>query len=151
MSDPHQPPTPVRPQHLGRALYTLQSVVVATVLGSLLAAVVVVCLNYRSLGSPALARKTAIAGSLVYTLFIASTALLPDSLLIGFMMILVQGFLSYLIANQLQGRAIRYHVAQGGETHSVFRAAAVGILTVFAILFLVVFALTLFQVGNPSG
>ncbi len=150
MSDPYEPPQS-NTSRAGQSapLYSLHGVVVATVLGSLAAAVVVVCLNYLSLGSPALARKTVLAGGAVYLLVIGLTALLPESLLIGFIMVVVQAVLGYLLANQLQGTAIRYHAANGGRLHSNFRAAGIGLLTGFAIMFVVVFAVSLFQLGTP--
>jgi hypothetical protein len=151
MDDPYQPPTSETAQQGKLApLYTLHGVVVATVLGSLAAAVVIVCLNYLSLGSTALARKTAVAGTAAYLLIIGFTALLPESLVVGLIMILVQAALSYLLANQLQGKAIRYHVAKGGRVHSSFRAAGIGLLTGFAIMFAVVLVATVFQLGSPA-
>lgn len=148
MNDPYRPPTSdTTEQRQAAPLYTLHGVVVGTVLGSLAAAVVIVCLNYLSLGSPALAKKTAIGGAVVYLLVIGFTTLLPESLLVGSIMIVVQAALGYLLARQLQGNAIRYHVARGGKVHSSFRAAGIGLLTGFAIMFVVVFAATLLQVG----
>ena len=149
--DPYQPPTSrTTPEAKTAPLYTLHGVVVATILGSLAAAVVVVCLNYLSLGSSGLAKKTALAGAAVYLLIIGFTALLPESLVIGSIMIVVQAALGYLLANQLQGGAIRYHVAQGGPVHSNFRAAGIGLLTGFVIMFAVVFVATLFQLGGDG-
>ena len=151
-NDPYQPPTSrTRSQGNAAPLYTLHGVVVATILGSLAAAVVIVCLNYLSLGSSSLAKKTALAGAATYLLVIGLTSLLPESLLIGSIMIVVQAVLGYLLANQLQGGAIRYHVAQGGRVHSNFRAAGIGLLTGFVIMFAVVFVATLFQVGGAGG
>ena len=144
MSDPSQPPSSEPAQPVA-PLYTLHGVVVATVLGSLAAAVVVVCLNYLSLGSPGLARKTAIAGAIVYVLVIGLTALLPESLALASAMIVVQALLGYAFANALQGSAIRYHAAQGSPLHSNFRAAGVGLLTGVAIMFLLLFVLAVLQ------
>jgi hypothetical protein len=152
MNDPYQPPTSdITRQGQSATLYSLQGVVVGTVLGSLAAAVVILCLNYLNLGSPGLAKKTALLGTVVYLLVIGFTALLPESMLIGIIMILVQAALGYLLANQLQGTAIRYHMAHGGKLHSNIRAAGMGLLTGFAIMFLVVFAVTVFQLGVPGA
>ena len=151
-NDPYEPPNSrTTPQGNTAPLYTLHGVVVATVLGSLAAAVVIVCLNYLSLGSASLAKKTALAGTAVYLLIIGLTALLPESLIVGSVMIVVQAALGYLLANQLQGSAIRYHVAQGRRVHSNFRAAGIGLLTGLVIMFAVVIVATLFQVGTGSG
>jgi len=134
-----------------QALYTLHGVVVATVLGSLAAAVVIVCLNYWKLGAQALARKVAIAGGALYLLVIGLSSLLPGSLEVGLAMVAVQAGLGYALANQLQGSTIRYHVANGGRAHSNFRAAGVGLGTGFAIFFVAIFVLALFQVGAPAA
>ncbi len=151
-NDPYQPPSSrTTPQGSTAPLYTLHGVVVATILGSLAAAVVIVCLNYLSLGSPSLAKKTALAGAAAYLLIIGLSALLPESMVIGAIMIVVQALIGYLLANQLQGRAIRYHVAQGGRVHSNFRAAGVGLLTGLVIMFTVVFVATLAQIGGAGG
>lgn len=151
-NDHYQPPASRTTQQGQVApLYTLHGVVVGTILGSLAAAVVIVCLNYLSLGSPGLAKKTALAGGLVYLLIIGFTALLPESLVIGSIMIVVQALLGYLLANQLQGQAIRYHVTRGGKVHSNFRAAGIGLLTGFAIMFAVVLVATLFQLGGAGS
>lgn len=151
MSDPYQPPS-TNPAQPVAPLYTLHGVVVATVLGSLAAAVVVVCLNYLSLGSPALARKTAISGACVYLVVIGLTALLPQSLALAAAMIVVQALLGYALANALQGTAIRYHTAQGSPLHSNLRAAGVGLLTGFAIMFFMMFVIAVVQIvtGAPT-
>ena len=93
----------------------------------------------RSCSAP----SAALGGSMAYLLIIGFTALLPESLVIGTIMIVGQAALGYLLANQLQGTAIRYHLARGGKAHSNFRAAGIGLLTGFAIMFAVVLVATL--------
>jgi hypothetical protein len=135
MSDPYQPPSSNLQRAHQPALYSLHGIVIATILGSLAAAVVLMFLNYRSLNSPALARKTALGGSVAYLVLIGLAALLPDSMLIGGLFIVVQTLLAFFAAQQLQGKAIAYHREQGGAIHSNWRAAGVAMLTGLGILF----------------
>ncbi|HEY5681167.1 MAG TPA: hypothetical protein VIS55_13945 [Pseudomonadales bacterium] len=131
-------PTPIRPQPSDAdlpALYPLTGVVLATVLGSFIAAVVVVYLNYRSLGSTALARKAVIGGLVVYAGLLGLTVVLPRETYMSIIFIGVQAGLAYVVANALQGDAIAYHVSRGGPIHSLLRAAGVGLLTGLAVLF----------------
>jgi len=144
MSDPYQPPSSNVQRSRQTPLYSLHGIVVATVLGSLAAAVVILYLNYRNLGSPALAQKTAVGGFFAYLLLIGIAALLPDSMLIGGVFIVIQTSIAYFAANQLQGNAINYHREQGRAMYSSFRAAGVGLLTGLAILFVFVLVGTLF-------
>lgn len=142
MSDP----TPIRPGPTdgGRpALYSLNGVVLATILGSFIAAVVLVYLNYKTLGSAALARKAVIGGLLIYVVLLGITMVLPREPYVSVLFIFVQSGLAYAIANTLQGEAIRYHVSSGGPTYSLLRAAGVGLLTGIAVLFALLAVTTL--------
>jgi hypothetical protein len=136
MSDPYQPPSSKIQQAQQPTLYSVQGIVVATVLGSLAAAVVILYLNYRSLNSQRLAEKTALGGALVYLLLIGTAAFLPDVVLLGGLFIVIQTAVAYFAASRLQGGAIAYHREHGGALHSNLRAAGVGLLTALGILFL---------------
>jgi hypothetical protein len=138
MSDPYEPPSSKIQPARQPVLYSLQGVVIATILGSLAAAVVILYLNYRSLNSRKLAEKTAIGGTVVYLLLIGTAALLPDAVLLGGLFILIQTAVAYFAASQLQGTAIAYHRERGGAMQSNLRAAGVGLLTALAILFVFV-------------
>ena len=143
-------PTPIRPQPSDSdrpALYPLAGVVLATVLGSFIAAVVVVYLNYRALGSSALARKAVIGGLVIYVGLLTLTVVLPREPYMSVIFISVQAGLAYAVANALQGDAIRYHVSRGGPMHSMLRAAGVGLLTGLAVLFALLTATALI-LGN---
>ena len=109
MSDPYQPPTSNTQQVGQPALYSLQGIIVATILGSLAAAVVILYLNYRSLNAQSLAQKTAVGGIIFYLLLIGVAALLPDSMLLSGVFIVVQTAVAYMVAHRLQGTAIAYH------------------------------------------
>lgn len=124
----------------GPALYSVHGMVVAAVLGSFAAAVVLVVLNYRALGSVALARKAAWAGALIYLALLPAAALVPPAW--GLMSVPVaQGLLAGLLGNSLQGDAIRYHLAGGGTMHSNFRAAGIAIVVACAIFGILVLTL----------
>lgn len=150
MTDPYEPPSSNVQRARRAPLYSLQGVVIATVLGSLAAAVVILFLNYLSLNSPALARKAAIGGSVVYLALIGIAALLPDSMWLGGLFILVQTSLAYFAASRLQGSAIAYHRSQGWAMHSNLRAAGVGILTGLTILLVFLLLGTLFAVATAD-
>jgi hypothetical protein len=147
MSDP----TPIRQQPSGAGLpplYPLPGIVLATVLGSFIAAVVLVYLNYRALGSRALARKAVIGGLVIYVSLLGLTVVLPRETYMSLLFIAVQSGLAYAIANTLQGDAIRYHVSRGGAMHSMFRAAGVGLLTGLAVLLALLTATALILGSN---
>jgi hypothetical protein len=148
MSDPYQPPSSKIQQGHQPILYSLQGIVVATVLGSLAAAVVILYLNYRSLNSQSLAEKTAIGGIVVYLLLIGIAAFLPDSMLLGGVFIVIQTSLAYFAASALQGSAITYHRERNGAMHSNLRAAGVGLLTGVAIVIVFLVLGTLLAVLN---
>jgi hypothetical protein len=147
MSDPYQPPTSKIQQAHQPILYSLQAIVVATILGSLAAAVVILYLNYRSLNSQSLAEKTAIGGIVVYVLLIGIAAFLPDSMLLGGVFVVIQTSLAYFAASALQGSAIAYHRERNGAMHSNLRAAGVGVLTGIAIFIVFLVLGTLLAIG----
>ena len=148
MSDPYQPPTSNTQQVGQRALYSLQGIIVATILGSLAAAVVILYLNYRSLNAQSLAQKAAVGGIIFYLLLIGVAALLPDSMLLSGVFIVVQTAVAYLAAHRLQGTAIAYHRQRGGTMYSNFRAAGVGLLTGIAIICALVILGTILAVAT---
>jgi hypothetical protein len=150
MSDPYQPPSSKIQQAPQPVLYSLHGIVIATVLGSLAAAVVILYLNYRSLNSRALAEKTAIGGIVVYVLLIGIAAFLPDSMMLGGLFIVIQTSLAYFAARALQGNAIAYHRERNGLMHSNFRAAGVGLLTGLAVIFVFLVLGTLLAVTTAG-
>jgi hypothetical protein len=133
-------------------VYTLHGVVIATLLGSVAGAVAILCLNYISFNRPKLARKTAIAGFIVFVILDVITATTTGSITFGsvqwltiyFAITLGQIILAYAIAKQLQGQTIKYHLNNGGSQHSSFRAAGVGLITAFALVFVSVFLSIIF-------
>jgi len=150
MTDPYEPPSSNVQQAHQPILYSLQGVVIATILGSLAAAVVILVLNYRSLNSAQLARKTAIGGTVIYLLLIGIAALVPDTMWLGAVFIVVQTSLAYFAASRLQGSAIAYHRKRGSAMYSNFRAAGVGLLTGVALLFVFLLLGTLFAVATGT-
>lgn len=147
-------PNPYRPPHAnlqsGAVLYSVQGIVIATIIGSLAAAVAMLWLNYRNLNAPALADKTAIVGMAVYLLLIAVGAMLPETLVLALLLMGLQAAIAYFAATALQGPAIRYHREQGGMMHSNFRAAGIGLLVGLAIMIVILLLATLVTVIAPA-
>lgn len=128
MSDPYQPPTSeLRRAREGR-LYSVQGIVIASILGSLAAGVVMLYWNYRTLGRTQLAQRWALWGAGIYTVLILITTLLPNTGILVLVYNVFQAIVAYFLASQLQGAAITYHQSQGGSMHSNMRAAGVGFL-----------------------
>jgi hypothetical protein len=150
MSDPYQPPSSNVHNAKQATLYSLQGIVVATLLGSLAAGVVILYLNYRSLGSRALAEKMAIGGIVVYLILMGIATLLPNSMLLGSVITFIQTGAAYLAARQLQGGAIAYHRQGGGAIHSNLRAAGVGLMTGLVIFFLFMVLGAALSMGTTS-
>lgn len=140
MQDPYQPPSSRLSRPGDPGLYPVHGIVIGTVLGSLAAGIVMLCLNYRSLGKEALARKAALWGGIIYVILIGLSSLLPGSMAVNVIVILGQAGLAYFVAEQLQGAAIRYHATHGRPLHSNLRAAGIGLLTGMVLIFVLLTA-----------
>tara|TARA_B100000029_G_C17404423_1_gene898264 strand:+ start:248 stop:769 length:522 start_codon:yes stop_codon:yes gene_type:complete len=139
-------------------IYSLHGVIVATILGSFAAGVVIVCLNYMAFKRPGLAKKVAIAGLIIFIVLDLVTAATTTSFVVGSTTWMIayigitlgQVGLAYFAANQLQGQTIKYHFENGGMQHSNFRAAGVGLVTAFAVAFIAIFLSLLFGTGTAQ-
>lgn len=151
MSDPYQSPAPQHHQVRGGSLYSVQGVVIASVLGSLAAGVVMLYLNYRTLGKVVLAQRWALWGAAIYIVLIGIATLLPNTTVLALAYNVFQAIIAYFLATQLQGAAIAYHTSQGGSLHSNLRAAGVGFLTGLFLLFMLVFTASLWAVYSGSA
>jgi amino acid transporter len=116
-------------------LYSVRAIAVGTILGSLAAGAVMLWLNYRNLGYPALANRVAALGGLLYLIIIGVASLLPNNPLLGVIFIALQTGLAYWTATALQSRAIAYHQQQGGPMYSTARGALVGFLAGISVIF----------------
>ena len=123
-----------------RPLYSLDGIVIGTLLGSLIAGIYMVMYNYVTLGSFRLARQTVIAGLILYAIIILASWIAPDNLWLALIFALGQAGLAYLLAGRLQGASIRYYAQHGGPVHGLFRSALVGLLA-GAVSFVVTFGL----------
>ncbi|MDH3643766.1 MAG: hypothetical protein OES38_16800 [Gammaproteobacteria bacterium] len=150
MSDPYQPPSSNIQRRGQPALYSLHGIVIATILGSFAAAVVILYLNYRSLNHQSLATKAAVGGTAAYLVLISIAAFLPESMMLGGAFIIIQTSLAYFAASRLQGSAIAYHRERGGAMQSNLRAAGVGLLTGLAFIFVFLVLGTLLAVATTS-
>jgi hypothetical protein len=85
-------------------------------------------------------------GAAIYIVLIGIATLLPNTTVLALAYNVFQAVIAYFLATQLQGAAIVYHTSQGGSLHSNLRAAGVGFLTGILLLFLLVFAASLWAV-----
>jgi hypothetical protein len=136
---------PARPR---KPLYSVRSIAVGTLLGSLAGGAAMLWLNYRNLGYPALANRVAVIGLLFYIILVGAASLLPNEPLPGVLFIAVQTGIAYWAASGLQGRAIAYHQQQGGPMHSTLRGALAGFLAGIAVIFVMLTIILMLGTGS---
>ncbi len=115
-------------------LYGPHAAAIATIMGSLVAGIVLAWINYRLLGRPDLARRVGWIGIVVQVLLLLVFSSLPPSQLVMVGLPLVQVAIAYWGMVYLQGRTIDWHLQAGATLHSSWRAVGMG-LTVGFILF----------------
>ena len=113
---------------IARPLYSLDGIVIGTLLGSLVAGIYMVAHNYLALGSVRLAKQTLVVGMVLYAIVIAGSSIAPASLWTALIFALGQTGLAYLLASRLQGASISYYAQRDGQIHGLFRSALVGLL-----------------------
>ncbi len=111
-----------------RRLFTPLGIAIGTALGSLIAGVVMLWMNFRTLGYTRLGNQVAAAGTVAYLVIVALASALPGNPVIGMTFVALQCALAYWIAGKLQGRAIDYHRSAGGPFHGVPMSALVGLV-----------------------
>ena len=111
-----------------RPLYSLDGIVIGTLLGSLIAGIYMVMYNYITLGSFRLARQTVVVGLILYAIVIFASWAAPANFWIALIFALGQAALAYLLAGRLQGASISFYAERGGPIHGLFRSALVGLL-----------------------
>jgi hypothetical protein len=141
MSDLDQPS---QHEHTGVPLYSLRGIVIATILGSIAAGVLMIALNYVALGRANLAKSVGLIGIGVFLAFIGITLLLPQTLAVAVLFTAGQALVAYFVADRLQGPAINYHREHGRPMHSSLRAALVGFLTGTTLFFLLIMLTAIF-------
>ena len=109
-------------------LYSLDGIVIGTLLGSLIAGIYMMVHNYLTLGSARLAKQTLIAGLLLYGIVLIASVLAPPQATIALIFAVGQAGVAYLVARLLQGPSILYYAKQGAAIHGLFRSALVGLL-----------------------
>lgn len=103
--------------------------VIATIFGSLAAAVYMLYANYRTLGYPKLAVRIAFVGWVIYAGLIFATSRFPtnsSTTMIGFAVL--QAVIAYGACQVLQGQALTYHAQHSGSFHSIWTAITIGFL-----------------------
>jgi hypothetical protein len=129
---------------------------VAAALGSFIAGVALVWYNYRVLGYPQLAWRTAIAGGIFYAMVMMAAAMAPNTPAVGIAVLIGQSLVAAAATRALQGTAIDWHVAHGGAMHGTGMAGLVGLgVGIGAALLLIlvgnVFGLPIGLVPTPSA
>lgn len=119
------PPTPRASTAVNR-LFTPAGIAVGTLLGSLIAAVMMMWMNYRVLGYRTLGNRFMAGGILAYVLVLVGATALPRTTTVGLALLGLQCVVAWWAANTLQGAAIDYHRAHGGAVHGLAVAATVG-------------------------
>src|SRR3954452_4721772 len=87
-------------------------------------------------------------GVTVTTVISASSAMLPDRAP-NTVIVALYTWITYQIANQLQGKSYNKHMARGGQKHSNWRVVGISILCLMA--FLVVASLVVAIIGVITG
>lgn len=126
-------------------LFSPLGVAVAAALGSFIAGVALVWYNYRVLGYPRLAWRTAIAGGIFYAMVMMAAAMAPNTPAIGVAVLIGQSLVAAGATRALQGAAIDWHIAHGGAMHGSGMAGLVGLGVGVAA------ALLLILLGNVLG
>jgi hypothetical protein len=135
MSDLDQPSRQVTPS---APLYSVRGIIIATILGSLAAGVLMIAMNYLALGRASLAKSVGLSGVAIFLGFIGITLVLPQTLEIALLFTVAQAALAWFVADRLQGAAIDYHRERGQPMHSTARAALIGFLTGTTLFFLLI-------------
>ena len=136
---------PSRPESPSAPLYTTRGIIIATILGSLAAGVLLIALNYLALGRANLAKSIGLTGVAIFLGFIGITFLLPQTLGVALLFTVGQTLLAWFVADRLQGAAIAYHTAQGHPMHTSVRAALVGFLTGTTLFFVLIVLTSLYM------
>ena len=68
--------------------------------------------------------------------FMVAAAFAPVTLTFTLLFGVLQAAIAFFLADRLQGPAIRYHQESGGQMHSEWRAAGMGVLTFLALGFI---------------
>ena len=130
-------------------LFSPLGVAVAAALGSFIAGVALVWYNYRVLGYPKLAWRTAIAGGIFYAMVMVAAAMAPNTPIVGVAVLIGQSLVAAAATRALQGSAIEWHVAHGGAMHGTGMAGLVGLGVGIGAALLLILVGNIF--GRPIG
>jgi len=110
-------------------LHPVRGVVWAAIWGSLIAAGIVMAINYARMGSTTAARMTLFIAVIATLALIALIFAIPEAMNIPDVVFIVpQLFAVYAIAKGLQGERIRHHAASGGTVASAWPSIGIGFL-----------------------
>ncbi len=117
------------------SLYSVRSVTLGAVLGSLLAGGIVMAINYKRLGQGAAAIHAVLWSAVATAAIIAVGIMVPDEAHIPNAAFFVPQIIGmYYVAKSLQGSAVEAHRREGGSLASSWGAAGIGILTAVVLL-----------------
>lgn len=123
------------PRSESMRLYGPHAAAIATIMGSLLAGIVLAWINYRVLGRPDLARRVGWIGIVVQIALLLVFSILPPNQLVMFGLPLVQVAIAYWGMVYLQGRTIDWHLQAGATLHTSWRAVGMGLAVGFVVFF----------------
>lgn len=131
-------------------LYSVRSIVLATVLGSPMAGGILMAFNYRRLCRPAAAVHAVVWTVAFTTAIIAISIILPGNLHIPNASFVVPPILAMCgLAKSLQGPAVAAHQRLGGALASAWGAAGIGVLAA-ALVLGALFGITLLEEPNEA-
>ena len=128
-------------------LFSIWSIILATIFGAPVAGGIVMAINYKRLGFPGKATHAVVWSAVATAVILAIAVFMPEDIHIPNMAFVIpQLVVMYLLAKTLQGPAMETHQAQGGPCASAWLAAGIGLLSMIAIFF--VLGVAAFVIGE---
>jgi hypothetical protein len=116
-----------------KKVYNENAIRIGTFLGGPLVTGYLMAKNYKQLGENGKVKLTWILSILATIVVITIAFLLPTNTQTRIIPIIYSAASFYLVKN-LQGKQIKSHLEQGGETYSAWRAVLVGVISLVIIL-----------------
>lgn len=147
-------PEDILPIDLDKRIYKSSHILVATFFGGPLAATYMLATNFRQMGLPEKFKKTWIWGSIAIVLFFFLAFIIPDSTHIPRLALPLACLAAVSTTTKYtQQGEIQKHLDEGGFTYSVWRAVAIGLISLvitLAVIVMVLLALDQFFGWDPS-
>jgi hypothetical protein len=147
-------PEDILPIDLEKRIYKSSHILVATFFGGPLAATYMLAMNFRQMGLPEKFKKTWIWGSFAIILFFFLAFIIPDSKHIPSLALPLACLAAASTTTKYtQQSEIQKHIDEGGFTYSVWRAIAIGLISLvitLAVIVMILLALDQFFGWDPS-